>query len=70
MFERLDIAGYVPVLMKGRPTLQFFPYTVREVVGFFISSIRFCLIIMISQCHFFLISHEKIISDPYFPLAQ
>lgn len=65
MFDRLDIAGYVPVLIKGRPTLQFlkmqscfFPYTVREVLGFFISSIRFCLIIMIFQCHFFNLPRE------------
>lgn len=41
-----------------RPTLQFFPYTVMEVLGFFISSIRFCLIIMIFQCHFFNLPRE------------
>lgn len=58
MFDRLDIAGYVRVLIKGRPTLQLFPYAVREVLGFFISSIRFCLIIMIFQCHFFNLPRE------------
>lgn len=46
------------IAISQNAKLFFFPYTLREVLGFFICSFRFCLIIMIFQCHFFNLPRE------------